>query len=137
MKKGFVFGGLVLVVSVFAFAGKLERDKKAELEPRVKAATEAFKKNCGCGVAITVKWDNYKKADDMGQIGWAMDSIKDGSESYCKDAGGKKAMCNMKSIEYSFGSTDEQPKFAAGLVSAQSNAQGYVTWDQITKVVDQ
>lgn len=137
MNRKSLLVALVLVVSTGAWAGKEEREKKAELEPRVKAASDAFKSHCGGSISITVDWKSYKAVNDMSQLGYAMDAIRDGSATYCKDGESKKAMQALKSLNYVFGNIDKAPTFKSGKIEASSDSSGYHSWDQITKLVDQ
>ncbi|MBL7544794.1 MAG: hypothetical protein JNL11_13335 [Bdellovibrionaceae bacterium] len=137
MQRKSLLMGLMLIVSTGAWAGKEEREKKTELEPRVKAAAEAFKSKCGGGVSITVDWKSYKTVNDMSQIGYAMDAIKDGAAAYCTDDESKKIMSTVKSIDYVFGKTDQGPKFKSGKITASTDSTGYNSWDQMAKLVDQ
>jgi hypothetical protein len=127
-----------LLISSTAFAGKAEREFLSEkAEPAVKAAGESFHKNCGCPLKITPKWDAFKNIEQMGSAVRTLNSITEESASYCKDAGSKKAMCAMKSLELSV-SKDATINFAGGKMSITTNSLGDTTmgWDQITRTVD-
>lgn len=137
MNRKSLLVALVLVVSTGAWAGKEEREKKAELEPRVKAASDAFKSHCGGSISITVDWKSYKTVNDMYQLGYAMDAITEGAATYCKDSESKNAMRALKSVNYAFGNIDKAPAYKDGKIEANSDSSGRHSWEQFTKLVDQ
>jgi hypothetical protein len=127
-----------LLISSTAFAGKAEREyQSGTAEPAIKTASEAFQKNCGCPLKITPKWEAFKNVDQMGSAVRTAKSITENSADYCKDAGSKKAMCAMKSLELSV-SADATINFAGGKMVITTNTLGDTTmgWDQIVRTVD-
>jgi hypothetical protein len=73
----------------------------------------------------------------MGSAVRTAKSITENSADYCKDAGSKKAMCAMKSLELSV-SENATINFAGGKMSITTNTLGDTTmgWDQIVRTVD-
>ncbi len=102
---GLVVGSLVCAAVVgTSFAGKPERDRVAELKPKVAAAESAAKAACGCAAKINVKWDSFAKADDMFRVPETLDDVVAASKTQCTNADNKKAMCKGVTgyeIEYS------------------------------------
>jgi hypothetical protein len=127
-----------LLFSSMAFAGKAERDYMSTTgEPAVKAASESFQKNCGCPLKIDVKWDSFKNVDQMSGAMRTPKSITENSAEYCKDAGSKKAMCAMKTLELGV-SENGSINFAGNKMVITTNTLGDTSysWDAITKTVD-
>ena len=66
-------------------------------------AKAAVKRACGCAVGINVKWDSYKKADDMFQVPNALHDIVSASTAQCTDDDEKKALgTSLKAYELVF-----------------------------------
>ena len=127
---------IALLLPLSAFAGKAERDFMSnEVEPAVKAATASFKTSCGCDVKFDIKADSFQSTDDMFKIKYFASTIKDNAASYCTDAATKKAICKMKSIEFSK-ATSTYLKFAAGKVTATTDGTSQPSWEMLTKEVD-
>lgn len=127
-----------MLFSSMAFAGKAERDYVSQNgEPTIKAASEAFKKNCGCPLKIDVKWDAFKTVDQMSGAMRTPKSITEGSAEYCKDAGSKKAMCTMKTLELGV-SENGSMNFAGSKMTITTNTLGDTSysWDSMTKAID-
>lgn len=82
---------MLLVTTVMA--GKPERDKKKELEPKIKDAIAEAKAACGCDFAIDVKWDTYTKADDMFRILEGVTSFTEAEKEVCQSQEDKDAFC--------------------------------------------
>lgn len=127
---------IALLLPLTAFAGKAERDFMSnEVEPAVKAATSSLKTSCGCDVKFDIKADSFQSTDDMFKIKYFAATIKDNVASYCADAATKKAMCKMKSIEFSKAATTYL-KFAGGKVSATTDGTSQPSWEMLTREVD-
>lgn len=134
--KIFKLAGILLCLPLAAWAGKAERDfMTAEVEPAVKEATAAFKKSCGCDVKFDVKQDSFQSKDDMFKIKYFASTIKDNAGSYCSDAATKKAMCKIKSIEFSK-TAETALKFNAGKVTASTDGTSQPSWEMLTREVD-
>ncbi len=135
MKKTVLFAGLMMMVSLSAFAGKAEREyKKGTLDPAVKAAETAYKESCGCALKITVA-ASLKSEDDMRQAKYISESITEGAKAYCTDAESKKAVCQMKTLDISKGD-DTSYSFKSGKGSAVTDGQSYPSWDMMTRELD-
>lgn len=127
---------ILLVLPLTAFAGKAEREMMSnEVEPAVKAATGSLKTSCGCDVKFDIKTDSFQTTDDMFKIKYFASTIKDNAGSYCADAASKKAMCKMKTIEFSKAATTSL-KFASGKVVATTDGTSQPSWEMLTKEVD-
>lgn len=135
MKKTALFAGLMMMVSLSAFAGKAEREyKKESLDPAVKAAETAYKGSCGCSLKITVA-ATIKSEDDMRQAKYVSESVAEGAKAYCTDDESKKAVCQMKSLEISK-AADTSFSFKSGKGSAITDGQSYPSWDMMTRELD-
>jgi hypothetical protein len=103
MSKGLVFtAALAAVVSVgqSAWSGKPENDKIAELEPKVAAAKTSLKASCGCDIGVVVKWDMFKKAEDMGNVDVTLGNVTRQSKEHCETPADKQKMCsNLSGFE--------------------------------------
>ena len=125
-----------MLAPVLAFAGKAERDFTTdEAQPAVQAAAATLKSSCGCDVTFDVKFDTFKDLNELWLIKRFADSIKEGAEPYCSDAGSKAAMCALKTIEFSKGS-DVTFVFKDGKGTATADSSSYPSWDMITHAVD-
>jgi hypothetical protein len=135
MKKVALFAGLMMMVSLTAFAGKAEREyAKNTMTPAVKAAEAAYKSSCGCALKITVA-ASIKSEEDMRQAKNISESVAEGVKGYCTDDDSKKAVCQMKSLEISK-ATDTAFTFKAGKGTAATDGQSYVSWDMISREID-
>ncbi|PXX37851.1 hypothetical protein [Undibacterium pigrum] len=127
---------ILLLLPLTAFAGKAERDFMTnEVDPAIKAATASLKTSCGCDVKFDVKVDSFQTTDDMFKIKYFASTIKDNTASYCSDAATKKAICKMKSIEFSKAASTYL-KFAAGKVTATTDGTSQPSWEMLTREVD-
>ncbi|MES2040682.1 hypothetical protein ACO0LD_04225 [Undibacterium sp. Ji83W] len=127
---------IILLLPLTAFAGKAERDFMSnEVEPAVKAATAGLKTSCGCDVKFDIKADSFQTTDDMFKIKHFASTIKDNAGAYCADAASKKAICKMKSIEFSKAASTYL-KFAAGKVTATTDGTSQPSWEMLTREVD-
>jgi hypothetical protein len=81
---------LLSIFSFVVFAGKAEREfEKNELKPAIKAAEEAYKKSCGCGLKMSV--DAALKTEDQMRLGRSVaNQITENVGKYCTDEGSKK-----------------------------------------------
>lgn len=130
----------IVLVLMFApalvFAGKAERDFMAdEAQPAVQEAVATLKSSCGSDVKFDIKLETFKDLNEMWLIKRFANSIKEGAESYCSDAGSKAAMGNLKTIEFSKGS-DVSFTFKDGKGTATADSSSYPSWDMITRAVD-
>lgn len=127
---------IILLLPLTAFAGKAERDFMSnEVEPAVKAATAGLKTSCGCDVKFDIKADSFQTTDDMFKIKYFASTIKDNAGAYCADAASKKAICKMKTIEFSKAASTYL-KFAAGKVTATTDGTSQPSWEMLTREVD-
>ncbi|MEO5561578.1 MAG: hypothetical protein ABIO49_16540 [Dokdonella sp.] len=127
---------VLMLTPALAFAGKAERDFMTdEAQPAVQEAVATLKSSCGSDVKFDVKLDTFKDLNEMWLIKRFADSIKEGAESYCNDAGSKAAMSNLKTIEFSKGS-DVSFTFKDGKGTATADSSSYPSWDMITRAVD-
>ena len=128
---------ILALVPMAAFAGKAERDYvSGTAEPAVKEAAAALKKSCGCDVKIDiVKVDAYKDTDELRQITNVSKAIAQGAAAHCTDAASKAAICKMKSLEISRG-TSTDFKFSGGKGVATSDSSSSASWDMIVAQLD-
>ncbi len=126
---------ILLFTPLLAFAGKAERDFIAsDVDPAVKTAAATLKKSCGCDVKFDIKIDSFKDKDELFKIKHFATMITENSAPYCSDAASKAAVCKLKTIEFSKGSTDF--KFAGGKGTATTDGTSTPSWDMITRVID-
>jgi hypothetical protein len=119
-----------------AFAGKAERDYvTGTAEPAVKEAAATLKKSCGCDVKIDVKTDGYKDVDELRQITYVSKAISQNAPAYCSDAPSKAAVCKLKTLEISRGTTTDF-KFSGGKGIATSDSSSSASWDMIVQQLD-
>jgi len=137
MRKGLTIG--LLMLAGVAWAGEKERAAKREDEKLLKEAADAFKGSCGCPLKIDVKWDAIKTEDQLYQLKYFANSIKDSVDGYCKTGDGaadnRKAICAMKSVEVTNGK-ESSATFAGGKAVATLTDSSYVTFDMIKNQVD-
>ncbi|MCK6596330.1 MAG: hypothetical protein L6Q37_06795 [Bdellovibrionaceae bacterium] len=133
MKK--LLTGLILIYSVFVFAGKDERDfQSATGEPAVKKAEKSFKDTCGGALKITVPWDKLN-LNQMKSVRDTAEAISGGVAAYCTNEGNKKAMKALTSIVFTEkGTSSFSFKNGVGTIAAEANS--YIPFDSITKEVD-
>jgi hypothetical protein len=126
---------LLSIFSFVVFAGKAEREfEKNELKPAIKAAEEAYKKSCGCGLKMSV--DAALKTEDQMRLGRSVaNQITENVGKYCTDEGSKKAMCGMSSLEVKLG---KETKFTmqAKKGLAETDGTSYVSFDMMTAEID-
>jgi len=126
--------GILIILPVLAFAGKAEREYKAnELDPSVKKAQAAYKK-CGCDLKITFG-ATIKSEADMRQAKYMVEDIATGAPKYCTDADSKKAVCQMKSLEIVKGS-ESKFSFTGGRGIASTDGQMNPSFDMMTAELD-
>lgn len=107
---------VLMLVSSMAFAGKAERELQATINEKMKAGVDAVKANCGCAMKVDIKWDSYKTTDQMTAVKNSLDSFNEESKAYCTDAGAKKAVCAMKTIEYANSDSKDEMAFKGGIM---------------------
>lgn len=118
----------VVVVAAVAWAGKPERDKQKEVTPLVTEHGKAVKAACGCEVKLNVKWDSYKKADDMMRVKEVAEAFATAAKAHCESDEDKKLFCaNVKAVEISFGKDvgDVEYKEKEKTFVAHSNDSSY------------
>jgi hypothetical protein len=126
----------VMFVSITAFAGKAEREyMKNEVMPAVKKAQDAFKKSCGCALAITVNEGTIKTQDDMYPAKHIAESVADGVAGYCTDDASKKAVCQMKSLEIAK-AKEATFTFKGGKGIATTDGQSHTSFEMMTRELD-
>lgn len=116
------------VVATLAWAGKPERDKQKEVTPLVATHAKTVKTACGCDVKFDVKWDSYKKADDMWRVKETAEAFAKAATAYCESDEDKKAFCaNVKSVSISFSADvgDVAYNEKAKSFAAHSNESSY------------
>lgn len=124
-----------MLISTLAYAGKAEREyMKETLAPAVKKAQDAYKKSCGCALAITVN-ATIKTKDDMSEARYIAEQVSENVAGYCTDDASKKAMCQMKSLE--IGKTKEATfTFKGGKGVGTTDGQSHVSFDMMTRELD-
>lgn len=132
----FALAAAVFGLASLAHAGKAERDfYAAEVEPAIKNAAGALKKSCGCDVKFDVKASTLETTDHMRQARSFANSITEKAAGYCTDAASKKAICQMKSVEFSR-TTQSEFKFSADKGIATTDGSSAPHWDMMTRVLD-
>jgi hypothetical protein len=108
---------------------------KNEVKPAAKKAADAWKKACGCALALTIDEASYKSRDDMPSARSFCNTISENIGGYCNDADSKKAMCAMKSLTVKK-ADDATFTFANGKGAATTYGITAPSWDMITREVD-
>jgi hypothetical protein len=140
IKTGKWFIGAAVMVSVglgahSAWSGKPERDKVDALTPKVKATKDAIKSNCGCDVAVDVKFDGYKAVEDMNYIERSLDSLGTTTKNYCVKDADKKAFCsNVNKAEYTWADSPAAPKMDGKTLKIQTNKGTWVQDSALTAI---
>ncbi|MBC3917878.1 hypothetical protein H8L32_10370 [Undibacterium sp. CY18W] len=128
--------GIFLLLPLTALAGKAEREMMSnDVEPAVKAATTSLKTACGCDVKFNIKADSFQTTDDLFKIKYFASTIKDNAAAYCTDPASKKAICKMKSIEFSKAASTTLT-FAGSKVTATTDGTSQPSWEMLTREVD-
>jgi hypothetical protein len=136
MKRTTVAAMAILLISTTVHAGKEEREYlKNSLEPAVKKTEDAYKSACGCNLKVTVADSTTKTADDMLHAVQILNSVREGVGSYCSDAGSKKAICKMTSLEVAKASPPTFT-FKGSKGTATHDGNAYTSWDMITHELD-
>jgi hypothetical protein len=105
----------VLSVSTIALAGKPERDKQKELEPKVAELKKDIKTRCGCDIKVTVDWSTYKTARDMSRIEAALSSLSEATQGHCASEAEKKILCShLKGYTVGYAEEAGEPKLVGG-----------------------
>ena len=125
----------VLVVSLTAFAGKMERDlMKKEVEPAMRKAEATFKESCGCPLAIHAD-EALNTMDEERLVKHLSEQITEHAPKHCNDAESKKAMCQLKSIDI-VKAKETKFVFKNGKGTSYTEGQSYTGWDMIVREVD-
>lgn len=132
----FAWAAAALTLASLAHAGKAEREfYAAEVEPAIKRAAGALKQSCGCDVKFDVQVSTLETTDHMRQARGFANSISEKAAGYCTDAPSKKAICQLKTVEFSRTGSSEF-KFAAGKGVATTDGSSFPHWDMMTAVLD-
>jgi hypothetical protein len=127
---------LLATVPLPAVAGKAERDfVSKEVEPAIQASGEKISKTCGCALKIDLKIDGFTDVDQLRNARNFVRAVGDGAAGHCTDAPSKAAVCKMKTLEVSRG-TSVSFKFAGGKGTATTDVSSYPSWDMIAAQVD-
>ena len=131
----FVAVTLALAIPSLAAAGKPERDRQKELEPKVAETKTAVKKLCGCDIPVSVQYESYPKADDMLRVPDALSSLVEALQNDCDDANEKAILCkNLKGYVVKFGKGGTDVSFSSGVISCPSTDTGYCGKEQVDKI---
>ena len=128
-----------LSLSFSAQAGKPERDKQKEVEPKVKEAEKAVNDACKGGLKFDVKWDSYAKADDMWRVPEASEAIAELAKSYCTSPEDQKAFADLlKTVVIKFNSDMGDPAYDKGkkAITVGSTSSSYNTAEQVQTAID-
>ncbi|MBL8297506.1 MAG: hypothetical protein JNN30_04065 [Rhodanobacteraceae bacterium] len=101
----------------------------------VHGAASKLKSACGSDVKFDLKVDSFPAKDELTQIRNFSTAIKDGALAYCSDAGSKKAVCGITTIEISY-SGSVSVRFAGGKVAVTTDSSSYPSWDMMMQEVD-
>lgn len=127
---------VLMFTPLVAFAGKAERDFTAnEVNPAIQEAVAAAKTSCGYAIKFDVKFDTFKDVNDLWMVKRFANSVKEGMQAYCTDAGSKTAIAKLKTIEFSKGS-NVSFIFKDGKGTAITDNSSYPSWSMITEAVD-
>jgi len=97
--------------------------------------TDTVKASCGCAIKFDAKIETFKDTDELGQIRNFARTVKEKAPAYCSDAPSKAAVCKLKTIEFSRGSSVNF-QFSAGKGMATSDSSSYPSWDMVVREVD-
>jgi hypothetical protein len=101
---------IVLVCASFliaapAFAAKVHRESKKDLEGKAKAAETEVKAACGCAPKLSADWKSFEatpadKAEEFAKsIGHEFENVSKTAKEFCSDADSKKLFCaNVKKV---------------------------------------
>ena len=127
---------LLTTAPLLAFAGKAERDfVTQEVEPAIKASGDKISKTCGCPMKLDVKLDSFTDVDQLRNARNFVRAVGDGAAGHCTDAPSKAAVCKMKTLEVSRGSSVNFT-FAGGKGTATTDVSSYPSWSMIATQVD-
>jgi hypothetical protein len=136
MQHRFLIVAALLTFSLPAVAGKLERDTMTkDVQPAVAKAEASFKSSCGCPLKITVDEASMNTRSLLLQAKHIAEDVGEESAKYCTDAGSKKALCQMKTLEILLRKPCEFT-FKDGVGQCTSDGNMRCAWQQITKVLD-
>ena len=136
MRHRFLIVAALLTVSLTAVAGKLERDLMTkEVIPAIADGEAKFKSSCGCPLKITVDEASMNTTDLLRQAKHIAEDFAEYAPKYCTDAGSKKALCQLKTLEILKRAPSEFT-FKNGVGQCTSDGQARCAWEQITKVLD-
>jgi hypothetical protein len=126
---------VALLLPLAAQAGKEERDfMNGTVEPALKEATAALKKNCGAEVKFDVK-DSLKSKDDLFTLKHFAEGIAKESGKYCSDKESKAAIAKLKTIEYAR-TAETGLQVAGGKAVVTTDGSSNVTWEMLAKALD-
>jgi hypothetical protein len=127
----------VIGISTIALAGKPERDKQKELEPKVAELKTDLKKKCGCDIAVTVDWASYKTTRDMGRIPHGLDSLTEALKDRCADDVDKKAICShLKTFALKYDADAERPSLSGSTISCATTDVRYCGGALVKEITD-
>jgi hypothetical protein len=128
-KNVWMVGAAVLGLASFALAGLPEREKQRELEPKVKAASDAVAATCGCSPAVAVDWATFKTVESMYTVDFAVASYQEIAEATCKaDQQAKAGFCsNVKNVAVKWTAEEPNAVCAAGTCTFTVGSQSYQT----------
>ena len=93
------------LIAAPAFAAKIHRESKKELDGKAKAAEGEVKAACGCSPNLTADWKSFEatpadKAEDFAKnIGREYENVAKTAKEFCTDADSKKLFCtNVKKV---------------------------------------
>jgi hypothetical protein len=126
----------VLALSSIALAGKPERDRQKELNPKLATAKAEMKKRCGCDVSFMVKWDSYQKADDMFLVEAALADLTEATKDNCDDDNEKKVLCShLKSYVVSYDSNGAV-SYASGALTCGTASSTHCGSNQLDAIIN-
>jgi hypothetical protein len=91
---------------------------------------------CGCDIKFDVKWDTYKKIEDMTRIEMAGEKLVENAPAFCTDSESKKSICVMKTMSLSYGANPAEPQLKAGTVFGQTNDMRTLDWGEYIGLLD-
>jgi hypothetical protein len=135
-KTGLLIATAILAISVYAVAGKEERETmKNEVSPAVTEAQAKVKAACGCAMKLVVDEKTITTRDLMHNVTGLAKEISDTAPKYCSDAASKKAVCQMKTLTFA-GGKEAVFTFKGSEGVATSDGQSRVSWDMMMQQLD-
>jgi hypothetical protein len=132
-------GAAVLVavglVGRTAWSGKPERDKIEELGPHVADAVASVKADCGCDVAVSVKFDTYPDASSMSGVTPLLTGLKGAAKSHCAKPADKQALCSsLSAVEITY--SGEAPIMVGKTLKAHSEGGSHSGEHDLSELFD-